>query len=228
MGRDHYRELELAPGASDEEIKRAYRRLVKRHHPDAGGDEERIVALNAAYAVLGDSSARREYDLATGVCPHAANASGCDRARASSRGARRAHTPGDQALALQLWLSRVYGPIDRHMGQVINPFPAELRTLSADPYDDSLMAGFCAYIETSQQHLDKAERAYRAMAAPTAARELSLSLYHCFSQLQDAIRELKRYTLGYVDDNLRDGREMIRIAKRQRSELHQERRSLKP
>ena len=38
--------------------------------------------------------------------------------------------------ALAHWLRRVYGPIDRLLGEVINPFPAQLKALSADPYDD--------------------------------------------------------------------------------------------
>ena len=37
---DLYKILNVDKGASDEEIKKSYRNLVKKHHPDAGGDEE--------------------------------------------------------------------------------------------------------------------------------------------------------------------------------------------
>jgi molecular chaperone DnaJ len=54
----------------------------------------------------------------------------------------------------------------------------------------------------------------------------SLSVYHCLSQVQDALTELERYTMGYVDSYLRDGREMLREAKQRRTRLHEERRRL--
>ena len=46
--RDPYQVLGVARAASAAEIKAAYRALVKQHHPDAGGDEHRILELNAA------------------------------------------------------------------------------------------------------------------------------------------------------------------------------------
>jgi molecular chaperone DnaJ len=44
--------------------------------------------------------------------------------------------------------------------------------------------------------------------------------------VQDAVSELERYTMGYVDSYLHDGREMLREAKRRRSLLQEERRRL--
>ena len=131
---------------------------------------------------------------------------------------------GDEALLL--WLQQVYGPIDRLLGQVINPFPSELKALSADPYDDRLMEAFCSFLEQSQAKLEKVESLYRSMAAPASAQGFSLSVYHCLSQVKDALVELERYTMGYVDSYLRDGREMLREAKRRRSLLQEERRRL--
>ena len=58
---DPYRELGVNPDASDEEIKRAYRALAKKYHPDANPKEEnaaeKMNRINAAYAMLRGGSA---------------------------------------------------------------------------------------------------------------------------------------------------------------------------
>ena len=219
---DPYRVLGLTAAASGAEIKAAYRALVKQHHPDAGGDEERIIALNAAWELLRDGERRRAYDLRYSRAPGPSSGSVGGRvARGPRSGQARA---ADEELSL--WLQQVVAPIDRLLAQVINPFPAQLRELSADPYDDSLMEAFCAFLSQSQAKLEKVESLYRSRACPAGAQAFALNLYHCLSQVQDALRDLERYTMGYVDSYLRDGRELLREAKRLRSQLLAERRQL--
>lgn len=221
--------LGVSRQASPAEIKAAYRALVKRHHPDAGGEREAMVAINAAWALLGDRGRRRSHDAFTDHAggsgnPTAAAASAGGRAATKGRAPRPSGVQRDGELLL--WLKLVYGPIDRLLSQVINPFAGELRALSADPYDDVLMEAFCAFLEQSRRRLEKVESLFQSMAWPAAAKGFGLSLYHCLSQVQDAIAELERYTMGYVDSYLRDGREMLREAKRRRTLLHEERRRL--
>lgn len=64
---DFYGVLGLRPDASAEEIKKIYRELALRYHPDRnGGDperEERLKEINQAYHVLGNEERRRHYDL---------------------------------------------------------------------------------------------------------------------------------------------------------------------
>ncbi|HEX6597557.1 MAG TPA: J domain-containing protein [Acidimicrobiales bacterium] len=74
MGRSHYQLLGVAPHATHEEVRRAYRRLAQQHHPDANPDapdEARalMAEINQAWEVLGDQERRRVYDLAIGVTP---------------------------------------------------------------------------------------------------------------------------------------------------------------
>ena len=63
---DYYVTLEVTPQASDEEIKRAYRKLALKYHPDRNqGDEqaeEKIREINAAYEVLGNPETRKSYE----------------------------------------------------------------------------------------------------------------------------------------------------------------------
>jgi len=59
---DLYGVLGVRPDAEADDIKRAYRRLAREHHPDAGGEEERFKELSRAYEVLADPERRARYD----------------------------------------------------------------------------------------------------------------------------------------------------------------------
>ena len=65
--RDYYEILGIGRDATDEDIKKAYRKSALRHHPDKNpGDkesEERFKEVNEAYEILSDPEKRRKYDL---------------------------------------------------------------------------------------------------------------------------------------------------------------------
>src|SRR5579885_3400622 len=63
--RDYYEILGVARTASEEEIKKSFRRLARQYHPDVNkekGAEERFKEINEAYEVLGDAQKRQAYD----------------------------------------------------------------------------------------------------------------------------------------------------------------------
>ena len=60
--KDYYEVLEVSEDASRPEIDRQYRRQAAKHHPDRGGNEERMKSVNEAYGVLKDRELRDVYD----------------------------------------------------------------------------------------------------------------------------------------------------------------------
>jgi len=64
---DYYRTLGLKLEATQQDIKKAYRKLAMQYHPDRNGgnpeSEERLKEINEAYRILGDGDKRRRYDI---------------------------------------------------------------------------------------------------------------------------------------------------------------------
>ncbi|MEF2175392.1 MAG: DnaJ C-terminal domain-containing protein [Candidatus Absconditabacteria bacterium] len=61
-GKDYYKVLGVSEDATQDEIKKAFRKLAMKHHPDKGGDQEKFKEINSAYQVVGDESKRQQYD----------------------------------------------------------------------------------------------------------------------------------------------------------------------
>jgi curved DNA-binding protein CbpA len=89
--KDPYRVLGVSRGASEDEIRKSYRRLVREHHPDANpgdsGAEEGFKEIQHAYEVLSDPRKRREHDERSR--PSSSTSSGRRRPRTRGRSGRR-------------------------------------------------------------------------------------------------------------------------------------------
>lgn len=59
---DYYQTLGVDSTATADEIKKAYRKLCNKHHPDKGGDEQQFKNIQEAYEVLGDKEKKQQYD----------------------------------------------------------------------------------------------------------------------------------------------------------------------
>jgi molecular chaperone DnaJ len=62
MAKNYYEVLGVDKKATPEEVKKAFRKLAQKHHPDKGGDEAKFKEITEAYAILSDEKRRREYD----------------------------------------------------------------------------------------------------------------------------------------------------------------------
>ena len=62
MAKNYYDILGVDKKATKDDVKKAFRKLAQKHHPDKGGDEAKFKEITEAYAVLGDEKRRREYD----------------------------------------------------------------------------------------------------------------------------------------------------------------------
>ncbi|MHB8927663.1 MAG: DnaJ domain-containing protein [Bacillota bacterium] len=96
---DYYEVLQVSRDAEPEVIDMAYKALVKKHHPDVGGDVERMKLINEAYHVLRDPGRRKVYDrqLSEETAEREASASREASAPRSSEESRDAGRPGTSA-----------------------------------------------------------------------------------------------------------------------------------
>ncbi len=62
MAKNYYEVLGVEKKATQDDIKKAFRKLAQKHHPDKGGDEAKFKEITEAYSTLSDEKKRREYD----------------------------------------------------------------------------------------------------------------------------------------------------------------------
>lgn len=222
-GHTHYQTLEVDPTATPAEIKSAYRRLAKVFHPDSHhkmANHERIAQVNEAYEVLKDPRRRSAYDqdCKTAASPedryHDA-ATHCQTYRQPTQTARTTE------IHLQQWLKQVYTPVNRHLAKILNSLASEIQSLSADPYDDDLMADFQDYLADCRTRLESAQTVFQSFPNPGNIASVAAHLYYCLNHIEDGIEDLERFTYCYDDQYLTTGRELFRISKKLRNEAQE-------
>ena len=207
MINDPYQTLKVHPNAKLEDIKKSYRELVKIHHPDRGGDAKTMLEINEAWAIL--KKKHKNINFKTVNTSKVTN----------QHEYKKNTTNYSKSEDIKNWFQTIYIPIDKLLGQIINPLSSKIRDLSADPYDEMLMDSFCAYLDKSKSKIKKIKILYTSIVSPSLIKDFSLELYHCLSQVEDGLNELERYTMGYVDNYLHDGKSMIAEAKKKRKFL---------
>ncbi|MDG2991526.1 DnaJ domain-containing protein [Candidatus Synechococcus calcipolaris G9] len=199
---NYYTILQISASASQEEVKDAYRRLVKQFHPDlnltTAANHERMAAINAAYEVLGDPQHRQSYDE--------------QRQRCRTIGQTVPNPQRGHDLELQWWFSQVYHPVCHLIDGILEPLPSQLNALAADPFDDDLMAEFQSYLDRCQQSLALAQRCFQMMPNPTEVAKVATNLFYCLSLIGDGLEEMDRFSQCFNDYYLHTGQELFRHA----------------
>lgn len=131
-----YEVLGVAPTAGIDELKRAYRRLLRETHPDVGGDAARFHAVQHAWAIVGDPEARARYDRTRVGAPERAQR-GSSRSRSSGPRARSHGHPGgwsrEQYLAhIREWAGRGVEVPDPYDAALVHSAPRAVRRLLAE------------------------------------------------------------------------------------------------
>ena len=119
MSEEYYKILELDKNANDDQIKKAFRKVAMKHHPDKGGDENTFKKVNEAYSVLSDPEKRKIYDTygKDGLDPnHAANqGSMFDAMFGGVHRHQQSNRTSDQHHAISVSLEDVYNGKEKHI-----------------------------------------------------------------------------------------------------------------
>lgn len=209
---NHYQILQVKISASAQEIKQAYRRLVKEFHPDsqhANANHETIIQLNEAYEVLSDPQHRRVYDQklsSTVEYRQEKNSTASEFYRQN----RQQHK--QEEFSQSRWLQEVYAPIMSLVGLIILPLDEEIEELSADVFDDDLMAVFCEYLGGCRSRCEQAQNILRSQPNPRLYAGTAAYIYYSLNHIQDGIDELEIFTQTYEGSYLYAGRELFNLA----------------
>ncbi|MEL6455564.1 MAG: J domain-containing protein [Cyanobacteria bacterium J06623_5] len=217
---DHYATLGLTVDATQAQVKQAYRQLAKKFHPDSQPNlqdqqaaTDKIAQVNAAYEVLGDVAERERYDTERQLAAKERMRDRVSRTVDSQNSYRKQRrSTSASTVTIEQWMRSVFNPTDRLIGKIIQPLKAEVRALSADPFDDELMEAFQAYLEVCQESLEKAKAKFKSMPNPAGVASGAANLYYCLNQLEDGIEEIERFTYTYDDSYLHTGQELFRIS----------------
>lgn len=206
---NHYQVLGVKPHVSSEEIKRAYRELVKSRHPDfdlANRTEddkafatEAMRQLNEAYETLMDVRRRKSYDIQIGISVIFSMAASGD-------------GTSEEDLR-ETYLRRVFHPNRLAIYRLLNIYDKQLKLLSQDPYDDNLIADFISYADRIEEALRRASQAMVSVKTPASLEAAVLMFRHSIAQAADGLEEIRHYCGNFDYKHLSLAESLFKIAR---------------
>jgi curved DNA-binding protein CbpA len=208
---NHYEVLGLAPHVSSDEIKQAYRKLVKSMHPDLSFQEktknqikaetEQMMHINEAYATLMDDDKRAHYDLTI-----------------ISRSRRQATvTTGpdslDEEKIRERYLRMIFHPLRRAVDTILGKYKQKLAALAQDIWDEELLEAFGIYVEQIEHTLRKASNDLTENPPPITLKPAVQWMRHAIAQASDGLDELKLFMQNFDYDHLAMADNLFKIGR---------------
>ena len=126
MEKNLYQELGLKKNATKSEIKSSYRSLVKKHHPDAGGEKERFLAIQNAWEILNDPIKKEQYDRnfsSSSLSFDSLNKNWEEKFNSKK------YNASIKDKEVETWIKEIYTPINVLISQIISPLNNEIKEL---------------------------------------------------------------------------------------------------
>ncbi len=204
--KSYYQVLGLNPDASAADIKRAYRKIVKAHHPDVKHHiltekereqaTEEMLLINQAYETLFDKKLRAEYDVIIGVTISINHF----QIKTTNEDADRAK-----------FLAKAFNPARSLVSRAISKYHKKITDLSADPFDDELLAQFEEYLQDVEISLLKASDLLSSIPTPVTLRAAVLTLRSGIGHAADALEEMRHFCRNYDYIHLSTTESLFRI-----------------
>ncbi len=205
--KSYYQVLGLNADASAADIKRAYRKIVKAHHPDVKHHilseaereqaTEEMLLINQAYETLIDKRLRAEYDVIIGVTISINHF----QIKASNEDHDRAK-----------YLGKAFNPARSSVAKALNRYKKQITDLSADPFDDELIANFEDYLRDLEFSLLRASDLLSSMPTPATLRGAVQMMRYSIANAADGLEEMRHFCKNYDYTHLTTTESLFRIA----------------
>ncbi len=212
--RDPYEVLGISPGVPASAIKKAYRDLVKKCHPDVeyarqtdnqrDETKKRMQLINEAYAILINKKKRETYDQTS-------------RARAAAASftkyaATQAKKSAEDEIAKETFLKKIFHPMRRSVVKVINQYGKRLEALEQDIFDDQLIEEFSQYVAELESTLRRASNTLTENPAPLSLQPSVQWMRHSIAQAVDGLEELLYFCQNFDYAHLSMASNLFKIA----------------